>query len=219
MTLRTYSNSAYSNPDPHWGIDFSFSIPEQFALRHSEDYCIRLVHTRPEDDFRFLATKQKVSRFAGKKNAMLWWWLVNFKRTLISWWRRHERELLSPRRVAYSRFLWLRFYPEMTAKLKCKEPRPGTWSVTIGSQLVPCCGTTLFRKSWRVPPWLVNSIKPTTQRTAIIKITRYALIFQLIYNPQAAVFGSVVVADVNQLTTASISTKLDTEGSLAPCSN
>ena len=128
------------------------------------------MHTRPEDDFRFLATKQKVSRFAGKKNAMLWWWLVNFKRTLISWWRRHDSELLSPRPVAYSRFLWLRFYPEMTAKLKCKEPPPGTWSVTIGSQLVPCFGTTLFHKSWRVPPLLVNSIKPTTQRTGIIKI-------------------------------------------------
>lgn len=72
MTQRTYSNPAYSNPDPHWGIDFSFSIPEQFAMRHSEDYCIHLVHKRPKDDFRFLATKQKVSRFAGKKcNAMM----------------------------------------------------------------------------------------------------------------------------------------------------
>lgn len=84
---------------------------------------------------------------------------------------------------------------------------------------MPCYGTTLFRKSWRVPPLLVNDIKPTTQRKSDYKDYRYALIFQLIYNPQAAVFGSVVVADVNPLTTASISTKLDTEGSLDPCSN
>lgn len=42
------------------------------------------------------------------------------------------------------------------------------------------------------------------------KYYRYALIFQLIYSPQTAVFGSVVVAVVNQLTTALISTRLDT---------
>ena len=128
-------------------------------------------------------------------------------------------ELLSPRRVAYSRFLWLRFYPEMTAKLKCKEPRPGTWSVTIGSQLVPCYGTTLFRKSWRVPLSLVNSIKPTTKRTAIIKIIGMPWFFSSSIIHRQLFFGSVFVAVVNPLTTASISTKLDTEGSLAPCSN